>query len=54
MEELDKRSELELNEEEMFSSQVVQGEADLLYLDSYLREFFRSRGELRSSDERGV
>lgn len=54
MEELDKRRELEFNEEEMFSSQVVQGEADLLYLDSYLRELFRSRGELRSLDKSGV
>lgn len=44
MDENDKQSESKTtSEEELFLGQVVQGEADLLYLDSYLGEILRKR-----------
>jgi hypothetical protein len=54
MEELDKKTLSEFSEEELFSSEVICGEADLLYLDSYLKELFHSARELRNGDQAGV
>ncbi len=31
------------SDEELFLSEVIRGEADLLYLDSYLKEIFERR-----------
>ena len=32
------------DEEEMFLSHVIQGDHELLYLDTYLRELFGNKG----------
>ncbi len=48
MEDLDNLKNNEISEEELFAREVICGEADLLYLDSYLSELFRKGGELRS------
>lgn len=32
-----------LSEEDLFMNEVVQGEPDLLYLDSYLKDLLRKR-----------
>ena len=44
MENLDKQaSAKELSDEELFLNEVIRGEADLLYLDSFLSELLRRR-----------
>ena len=40
MEELDTCASNNFSEEELFLSEVICGEAELLYLDSYLRDLF--------------
>ncbi len=41
MDELDKQASTDFSEEELFLSKVIGGEADLLYLDCYLKEIFQ-------------
>ncbi len=43
MEELDTCASNNFSEEELFLSEVICGEAELLYLDSYLRDLFRPK-----------
>ncbi len=44
MEDVDKFDNNEYDEEDMFMSDVVGDEHELLFLDSYLRESFRVHG----------
>lgn len=41
MEKIDTLAKRDLRDEELFLSEVVCGDAELLYLDSYLTELFR-------------
>lgn len=43
MEELDTCASNNFSEEELFLSEVICGEAELLYLDCYLKDLFRPR-----------
>lgn len=43
MEDLDTSASNNFSEEELFLREVICGEADLLYLDSYLKELFHPR-----------
>ncbi len=43
MEEMDTCASNNLSDEELFFNEVICGEADLLYLDCYLRDLLRPR-----------
>lgn len=44
MEEIDEKALQYFEEEELLMSEVICGDHELLYLDSYLTETFRNRG----------
>lgn len=42
MEEIDEKALLKIDEEELLMTEVICGEHELLFLDSYLSEVFRN------------